>query len=140
MKAAKYWLQNLLRIISVVTLINIIIMYWFPFMIPFSSFVAIRLVVLAFIEKTYRLLLIALLICILLFLTTFSIRRQHIFLPALSLGYLVYDFFIVLSLMTKGMNDGAWKTYIIQAVFLVTLIVLLGMYCWDCWRVKFKRI
>ena len=91
-------LTILLTIVSTVSLINVFVMYWFPINIPLSSFSAVRLTFVAFIEKRYYLILVSALICVLLFLSTLSVRRQHIILPGLSLLYLTYDFIIVLSL------------------------------------------
>ena len=123
-------LTVLLTIVSVVSLINVFVMYWLPINIPLNSFSAVRLAVVALIEKRYYLILVSSLICVLLFLTTISVRRQHILLPALSLLYLIYDFIIVLLLLIDGLRDGYWRMYIIQTVVAVTLIVLLCIYCW----------
>lgn len=128
-----------LGLVSIITLFNVIIIYWFPVTIPFSSLVAIRLMFLAFIEKAYWLILISLLICVLLFLTAVSVHRRHILLPILSLMYLVYDFIIVLSMLIDGLQDGYWRMYIIQTVVAITLIVLLCVYCWTCLRKKWNQ-
>lgn len=125
-----------LGLVSIITLFNVIIGYWFPVIIPFSSFVAIRLMFLAYIEKAYWLILLSLLICVLLFLTAVSVHRRHILLPILSLVYLVFDFIIVLSVAMDSLQYGYWKTYIVQAVVPVTLIVLLCVYCWTYLRKK----
>lgn len=124
-----YLLTCLLGLMSITTLINIILMYWIPIILPFSSFVAARIVVLAFIEKEHWLILFSLLICVLLFLSACSISRKQILLPGLSLAYLVYDFLTLLFLMLDGIHDGYWKTYIIHTTVPVALIVLLCSYC-----------
>ncbi len=121
-------LTILLAIVSIVSLVNVLVMYWFPINIPINSFSAVRLTVVAFIEKRYYLILISVLICVLLFLSTLSVRRQHIVLPSLLLIYLIYDFIIVLSLLIDGLDDGYWTTYIIQTLVSTTLIVLLCVY------------
>lgn len=119
-----------LSLVSIITLFNSIIIYWAPVIIPFSSFTAVRLVFLAFIEKYNWLIFLSLLICILLFLTAVSVYRRHILLPILTLMYLIYDLIIVLSLLIDGLGDGYWRMYIIQAVVTATIIVLLCTYCW----------
>ena len=111
-------LTILLTIVSTVSLINVFVMYWFPINIPLSSFSAVRLTFVAFIEKRYYLILASALICVLLFLSTLSVRRQHIVLPSLSLLYLIYDFIKVMSLFIDGLDDGYWKTYIIRTIIL----------------------
>ena len=120
-------LTILLTIVSTVSLINVFVMYWFQINIPLSSFSAVRLTFVALIEKRYYLILVSALICVLLFLSTLSVRRQHILLPVLSLMYLIYDFVIVFSLLVDGLGDGYLKTYIIQTIVSVTLIVLLSV-------------
>lgn len=129
-----------LALVSIITLFNVIIVYWFPVIIPFSSFVVIRLMFLAFIEKTYWFILLSLLICALLFLTALSVHRRHILLPILSLMYLIYDFVTVLSLLIGRIDDyGYWKTYIVPIIVPIILIVLLCIYLWLCLRKKCKQ-
>ena len=127
-------LTVLLTIVPIVTFVNVLVMYWIPINIPLSSFSAVRTMFVAFIEERYYLILVSVSICVLLFLSTISIRRQHSFLPVLSLMYLIYDFIIVLSLLIDGLGDSYWRTYIIQAIISITLIVLLCIYCWACLR------
>lgn len=129
MKYSTKCLTILLVVLSVVSLLNVFVMYWLPINIPISSFSAVRLTVVAFIEKRYYLIPVSVLICVLLFLSTFSVRRQHIFLPSLSLLYLVYDFIIVLSLLIDGIDDGYWKPYVIRTIILISLVVSLCAYC-----------
>ena len=124
-------LTILLTIVSTVSLINVFVMYWFPIKFPLCSFSAVRLTVVAFIEKRYYLILISALICVLLFLSTLSVRRQHIILPSLSLLYLIYDFIIVFSLFIDGLDDGYWTMYIVHTVISLILIVSLCVYCWS---------
>ena len=139
LRLSKKILFVLLMTVSVVTFINVLVMYWFPIMIPISSFTAVRLTVLLLIEKRYYLIPVSLLICALLLLTAISIRRQHILLPGLSLPYLIYDFAIVLSLFVNGIDDGYWKTYIVQMTVSIALIALLGIYCFACLRARYER-
>ena len=129
-------LISFLSLISVITLFNNIIIYWAPVIIPFSSFAAVRLVFLAFVEKYYWLILLSLLICVLLFLTAVSVCRGHILLPIFSLMYLIYDLVIVVSLLIEGLGDGYWKMYIIQTVVTAIIIVLLCIYCWTYFQKK----
>ena len=128
MKCYEKWLTVLLMIVAIVTFVNVTVMYWIPINIPLSSFSAVRTVFVAFVEKRYYLILFSILICALLFLSTLSVRRQHIVLPSLSLLYLIYDFFVIMSLLIDGLADGYWKTYIFQTLILIALIVLLCIY------------
>ncbi len=131
LKYSKKCLTILLTIVSVSSLINVFVMYWFPINIPFSSFSAVRLTFIAFIEKRYYLIMVSILICVLLFLSAFFVRRQHIILPSLSLLYLIYDFAIVFSLFVDGLEDGYWRTYVVWLIVAIVLIVLLCIYCWN---------
>ncbi len=130
MKNHTKYLSILLIIVSAITLINVLVLYWFPVIIPLSSFSAVRTTFVAFIEKRYALIAVSLLICGLLFLSAISVRRQRVLLPALTLVYLLYDFLVVLSLLVQGIDDGYWTYYIIQTLISAVLIGLLGMYCW----------
>jgi len=127
-------LTVLLMIVSVISFINVLIMYWVPIVIPLGSFSAVRLTVLAFIEKQYYLIPVSLLLCTMLFLTTISIRKKHSILPVLSLFYLIYDSITVLLLFIDGLDDGYWGIYSIQVIVSIALTVLLGDYCWKYLR------
>ena len=85
LKYSQKCLTVLLTIVSVVTFVNLLIMYWIPIIIPLSSFSAVRFLFVAFIEKRYYLVLICVGICVLLFLSAISVRRQRVLLPVLSL-------------------------------------------------------
>ena len=84
-KLSKKILFVLLLTVSIVTFINVLVMYWLPIRIPISSFSAVRLTAVAFIEKRYYLILFSILICVLLLLSALSVRRQYVVLPSLSL-------------------------------------------------------
>ena len=131
-------LIGFLGLVSITTLFNSIIIYWIPIIIPISSLTAVRLVFLAFIEKYYWLLLFCFLICLLLFLTAVSVYRRHILLPILSLIYLIYDLVRVFVLLVNGLSDGYWKTYIVQTLILIVIIVLLCVYCLNYLRERQK--
>lgn len=134
LKYSQKCLTVILTIVSIVTFVNVLVIYWIPINMPLSSFSAVRTMFIAFVEKRYYLALVSALICALLFLSTFSVRRQHSLLPVLSLLYLIYDFTIVSSLLINSLGDSYWRTYIIQIIVSITLIVLLCIYCWNCLR------
>ena len=127
-------LQTLLKIVSITTFFNVIVIYWVPINVPISSFSAIRVMFVALIEKKYYLIAVSALICLLLFLSAVSIRKKCVILPALSLAYLIYDSIVVLLLLIDGFNDGYWKVYIIQAIVTAALVVLLCIYWWNFLR------
>ena len=131
----KNWKKHLillLKIISIASFSNILLIYWLPISLPFSSFSVVRLAVTAMIEKRYYLVLGSILVCILLFFATLSIRKQKLLLPALSLIYMAYDFCIVLSLLVEGFSDSYWRMYILRTIFSTVVMALLFYYCWNC--------
>ena len=136
LKCSTKYLTVLLEVISIISLINVVVMYWIPINIPLSSFLAVRFTFVALIEKRYYFVLVSLLICVSLLLTTISIRKQRIVLPILSLLYLICDFVIVFSLLVDGLGDGYWRTYILRTIVLITSIVLLCIYCWNCLKTR----
>ena len=138
LKSGTKLLTNLLKVVSIITLINTISMYWFPIYIPLGSFSAVRFTLVALMEKQYSCILVSILIGALLFITTVAVRRQHIFLPSLSLLYLIYDCVMVLILFVDGIDNGYWKIYIIQIIVSIVLIVLLCIYCWNALQTKLR--
>lgn len=125
-------LKIILAVCSLTSLINILMMYWLPIIIPTTSFLALRIAFVSFAEKRYYLLVISVLICVGLFITIFSINKHRIFLPILTLIYIFGELSIVFFLFVDGLGDGYWITYVMQLVVLVTLIVLLYKYCHRC--------
>ncbi len=128
-----------LGLVSVVTLINVIILYRYPSFVPFSSFIVRRLMFLAFIEKAYWLILLSVLICALVFLTAVSVHRRHILLPILSLIFLVYEFITAFSLLIDGMHYPYWCEYAIVIATAGILILLLCVYCLDYFRKRCEQ-
>lgn len=136
LKLSQKFLSVVLTVVSIATFINVLLIYWLPINIPISSFFAVRTMFVAFIEKRYFLIVVSLLVCVLLFLTTISIRRQHILFPTLSLIYIIYDFIIILPLLIGGLDNGYWITYIIQTIVSIVLIVSLCIYCWNYLKIN----
>lgn len=121
----------LLTILSLISVVNVLVMYWFPIIIPISSFSAVRFTFIAFVEKQPLLIFVSIMIIAILFFSTISIRRRCVFFPMMSLAYLIYDFIIVSLLLFDGLADGYWKNYILQTMFSLVLIVLLCIYCFN---------
>jgi len=97
-----YWLL----IISLISLINIIVLYWFPIHIPLSSYVATSLMSIVYFFKAYYLVPIALLICVFVFCGAFSFRKKRIVLPVMLLVYFLIDsFFPAYSFFNAWFND-----------------------------------
>ena len=130
MKNKKPLLIGLLGFTGGITLINVIIMYWFPIIFPFTVFTPLRLVMLAYIKEQYWLVLVSVLVCILLLMTIREICKQRILFPILSLLYLVYDFLTVLYVLIDSISDGYWTIYIVQILMPLILIILICIYCW----------
>lgn len=130
MKNNKPLLSGLLGFTGGITLINVIIMYWFPIILPFTVFTPLRLVMLAYIKKQYWLVLVSVLVCILLLMTIRAICKKGILFPILSLLYLVYDFLTVLYVLIDSITDGFWMIYIVQILMPLILIILMCIYCW----------
>lgn len=138
---AKQLLSVLLKTVSIITLLNALVLYWIPMYVPLSSFFAIKLSFIAFVENRYYLIPISILICILLFSAALSIDRQRILCTTLSLIYLVCDFIMLYPLLIEGLcarDSFAW-IYLIQTILDVTLAILICIYCWFYLRQKLLR-
>lgn len=130
LKNKKNQLVTLWAIFSISSLINVLILYWIPTLLPIGSYCSVYLAGISFIEKRYYLFVISLLICIVLLLTTFSIKKDRLFLPILSLVYILFDLLIVFYRFVLSLSDGIFILFIGQLVVLTTLTVLLCKYCW----------
>ena len=85
--------EKILIIIAAITIIGIIIMYWFPIPTPFSSYTATRATFIAFLDRKYYLILISILICGLILYTAKSIKKNKILPAILLLIYYIYELF-----------------------------------------------
>ena len=133
-------LIGLLFVVSIVSLFNLIIAYWFPVRIPLSSLSVVKLMFFALLEKAYWLIPLSILLCAMLFLTGIAVCKRQILLPSLSLVYLIYDLISVLSLLITGIADGYWRPHIIPTFVLIILVFLLSIYCYTYIRINFRRI
>jgi hypothetical protein len=130
LKISKKFLFFAMMIISSVSLINIIVLYWFPVQIPLSSYSVTGLAFTAYFLKAYYLLPICLSICIIMFVAAFSFLKERAFLPVASSLYVLCDF-IALSYSFFGawFKDGHFITVqAIQMLISFTVIVFLHFY------------
>ena len=117
-------------VFSIASVINVLILYWIPILLPIGSYSTIYLAAISFIEKRYYLLVVSLLICVVLILTIFSIKRNRFLLPALSLLYILIDLIFVFRNFVLSIIDGMFYLWIVPLVVLFSLVVLLCKYCW----------
>lgn len=128
LKISKKFLFFAMMIISSVSLINIIVLYWFPVQIPLSSYSVTGLAFTAYFLKAYYLLPICLSICIIMFVAAFSFLKECAFLPVASSLYVLCDF-IALSYSFFGawFKDGHFIT--VQAIqMLISIVVIVFIY------------
>lgn len=135
LKYSQKCLSALLIVLPVATVASMLMLLVFPIDIPLKSFFAFRVAFIGLMEKQFYLILLSVLICALLFLSALAVRKQQILLPALSLAYLLYDCYTVLSFLVDSLDDDEyWTTYIPQALVLIIVVALLGLYCFACIR------
>lgn len=139
MKYISKSLVALLTVVSLTTFVNVLVMYWIPIDMQLTSFFVIRNTFVAFMEKQYYLLSLSFLICAMLFLSIFSVRKKHLVLPTLSLLYLTFDAIFVLWLMFNNLKYNYWKVYVVHAIVLITLVVLLCMYIKTTCKFSFRK-
>lgn len=111
------------------TAINILITFWFPVIIPFSSFVSVRLSVLGIVTGHYWLIVIAILGCALIGITILSIKNDWVFIPTIFSVYLIADLVVLFPLFIQSVcaqYSGMWlytMHIIIDVVTIVSIIV-----------------
>lgn len=132
-------LELLLLVVSVATLINVVTVYWRVDIYPVSSFMAVWYTISAFMEQSYYLLINSLVICALLLGTVFAIYKRTILLPLMTLVYLIYDFYVLITWFIDGLETGAWSLFVPLMCISFALIVLMVVYCYICWRRKHPR-
>ena len=125
-----------LAIISVVTFVNIVILYWFPITTPLSSYLAVALMAISYWFESYYLILIPLLICVVIFLSSISVLKKQIIWPVVVFIYLISDLgFLAQSLFDAWINDDYFIVMqAIQIVIYSSVVVLLCIYFVSLWK------
>ena len=82
-------------IIAIISSINIVLLYWYPFQISLSSYLATSLMFIAYAFKLYYLVPISLLICIGMFFAALSFQKEQTLLPIGLFVYLHCDLFLL---------------------------------------------
>ena len=118
-----------LMVISIVSSINMAILYWLPIQIPTSMHLTTSLLYASFALKAYYLIPFSFLICMLLFFGAWSFYRERIALPIISICFLLCDLaFLVCSFFSALIYDEhfIWvqALQIIISVFAITVMLL----------------
>lgn len=138
LKFTKSLLMPLLKIIAVITCMNVIALYWFPLMLPFSSFLAVKIMFVAYAEEMYYMSFISISICILMFFTAVSINRHKFLCPAVLTVYFAVEFLDLLLVLIDdfSVNNGFIWLHLVQILISTVLSILLCIYCGSWWKRK----
>lgn len=130
LKKSKNFLFYSVLLLSLVSLINMIALYWIPIHIPFSLYSITGLMVTAYFLKAYYLIPICFLFCILMFLSAFSFVKEKILLPIVLTIYLLCDLFLLACrFFTAWIKDGYFiPVQAIQTVVSITVITFIFIY------------
>ena len=128
LETSKKFLFYSLMMISTISFINIIVLYWFPIQFPLSSYLATSLMITSYFLENYYLIPISFLICVFIFFTALSFLKQRIFLPAMLLVFLSLDLlFLACSFFDSWLNDD--KFMVVQAIQIITNILVIIFMC-----------
>lgn len=130
-----YWIL----LISVVSLINVVVLYWFPVNIPFSSYLATSLMSTAYFLKAYYLIPVALLICAFIACSAFSFLKKKVILSVVLLVYFLIDsFFLGYRFFSAWFNDELFIT--MQGIqILINLITFIFICIYIFLKLKHDR-
>ncbi len=122
MKKNKNVLTYSMIFLSLITVINCIALYWlegFPLNFPLISYSAILNLYMAYWSRIYFIIPISYIICIILFLSAFAIRKGKIVLPVFSLSYFILD---ITHLLYTFIYWGWVKDYFLLSRFIQIII------------------
>lgn len=125
-------------IISLISFINMALLYWFPIQIPLSSYSAISLMATSYFFKVYYLIPICFAICVLMFFTALSFLKKQVILPVILFVYLLCDlFFLAYSFFNAWVNDEHFiVVQAIQTIISITIIIFMCVYFILLWKEK----
>lgn len=137
---SKKTLFYILMIISSISFINLVLLYWFPMPLPLSSYLVIGLAQVAYFFKLYYLLPISIVICVLMFLGTLSILKKRIVLPVILFVYYLCDLsFLAYNVFDAWINEKYFiVTQAIQTIISITVIAFMCAYFVCLWKTKKK--
>ena len=130
LKVTKMFLFYSLLIISSISFINILILYWFPIQIPLSSYLATNIMTTSYFLKAYYLMPIGFVICTLMLFSALSFLREKIILPVILFVYLLCDlFFLTYSFFDTWFNDKYFiMVQAVQIIINITIVAFLSLY------------
>lgn len=125
-----------LKVVAVITLVNVAALYWFPTQFPLSSFSAVKLMFLAYGNAQYIWILVSVLICALLFAGGMAISKKRIVFPVLSFFYLLYDFIelLFITILDYKAANGYMRSDIAGLLMTTVLGVIVCIYCNVYWK------
>ncbi len=126
MKYSKFAFFALL-VYSVTTFLNAISLYFLPYFSPLSNFLVLRTMFIAYAEKKYIFIIIALLINIIFFISVLHIKNGRKIFPTISLIILFLDLTIILVFLFEGIvKDGYFSWFYVPHI-IVDLIVIINI-------------
>ena len=130
LKLSKRFLFFSLIVFSMITIIHMIVLYWFPLQLPFSSYLATSLTMAAYFLKVNYLVPIVFMLCVLILFSAFSILKEKIALAIICSIYFFIDFlFLSYSFLDAWIcNSHFLAMQAIQILIYIPVIVFLCIY------------
>ena len=127
-----------LLVIGSITLINVLIGYWFPIHFPLSSFLAIGVMYASYFLKAYYLVTISIFFCLLMIFSAIAISKEKIALPIVLLVYsLVNLLCVTYSFLVAWVGDKHFMSgQAVQVVISITIVFFILIYLINLSRAK----
>lgn len=118
-----------LLVSGAISTVNLLILYFFPMLIPLANFSIIKLTFIAIVERKYSYIVIGILLILLILSGSASIKRNGVLLPCLNLVLFLWDLISVGTLFITDLLNEEINTLVISSgVIDIVVIVLFILY------------
>lgn len=92
----------LLMFYATITLVNSVLFYWFPCMLPMSNFSVLKIMFIAYANRKYALILIPFAIDSIFFLSALHLKKEKKLFPIVTVVILIIDLISILYIALQG--------------------------------------
>ena len=125
----KTFLHWTLLILGGITILNLILFYFFPESIPIINVSILKLAFVGIIEKRYIYVLISLLLCFLIIFGSISIKRGNIVLPIFVMAIYLLDFGQVIFLFVIALKEDYINSFVLlSGIIDIIVLTMFTMY------------
>lgn len=116
-----------LLVSGAISTVNLLILYFFPMLIPLANFSIIKLTFIAIVERKYSYVVIGILLILLILSGSASIKRNGVLLPCLDLVLFLWDLISVGTLFITDLLNEEINTLVLSSGVIDIVVIVLSV-------------